>query len=348
MTTGNYTRRAVLTASAAVATTLAFPSPILAQATSPLHFLVVGDWGRRGHAYQKHVARQMGLEAARTGSKFVVSTGDNFYRLGVSSVHDSHWNESFDNIYIDHSLQTPWYPVLGNHDYGGNIYAQIERSGICPRWRMPERWHKISGAQHGRPDIDLFFIDTAVWIGKESLPFSILGSSVSRHDQYVQKQWLMQCLKDSDASFKLVFGHYPIYSIGPHGGHASLQDLDDLLIQTGVTAYVCGHDHCLYHITSQFMIPGQSQTMHYICSGGGSEELVKFTGDPSLYGCVLSGQCSDPKRLVRWQSFVDRAGFASFSLIDQHLHFKLIDRFGVVFHEQSIGSRKSVSQETST
>ena len=40
---------------------------------------------------------------------FVISTGDNFYENGLTSVDDPSFEESFSRIYIAKSLQIPWY-----------------------------------------------------------------------------------------------------------------------------------------------------------------------------------------------------------------------------------------------
>ena len=326
------TRRELLATSAALAgATTAFGQG--AAGAAPLNFLVVGDWGRDGGYHQRPVARQMALEAARSDARFVCTTGDNFYLSGVESVSDRQWATSFDAIYAYPSLQAPWYPVLGNHDYRGNVHAQIDRSARCPRWRMPDRWYRVRGAEHGRPELDLFFIDSVVWIGREDLLGRLHGSSVGSGDRARQRKWLEEELLASTAPLKLVFGHHPIYAIGTHGGRHKLRDLDRLLRRAGVTAYVSGHDHCLYHI--------RSSAMDYVCSGGGAEELKDFSGDPRISGCVIPGQCEAPDGgvLPRWLSFVDRAGFAAFSAGPDALSFRLIDRSGLVVHEQRIAAR---------
>lgn len=297
-------------------------------------FLAVGDWGRSGGDYQLHVARHMEREARRLNSQFVVSTGDNFYVKGVSTACDDKWNTAFEDIYTDSSLQRPWYPVLGNHDYGGNVWAQIERSEISPRWRMPKRWHKVSLDRRGRPHADLFFIDTIAWTGGEDFPWNVLGTSVTKKDRADHKDWLVGELLGSTAPIKLVFGHYPVFSVGEHGGKKKLDDLDRLLRKAGVTAYVNGHDHCLYHI--------RTDQMDYVGSGGGSQEMHKYTGG-SVFRCVLPLNCGaetdQVEALPKWMSYSDRAGFASFTISDTSVEFTLIDRNGTRFHNHVLGVR---------
>jgi predicted MPP superfamily phosphohydrolase len=97
----------------------------LTKENKAVHFLVVGDWGRNGQGDQQSVADWMGIAASQLNAKFVISTGDNFYCCGVASVDDPQWVSSFENVYRSHSFQIPWYVSLGNHDYQGNVQAQI-------------------------------------------------------------------------------------------------------------------------------------------------------------------------------------------------------------------------------
>lgn len=51
----------------------------------------------------------MGRVGEKFDIDFVVSTGDNFYDNGLSSEHDTAFEESFTNIYTQTSLQKQWY-----------------------------------------------------------------------------------------------------------------------------------------------------------------------------------------------------------------------------------------------
>lgn len=332
-------RRLLVGCSALLGTSLSSAALALGDDGGRHEFLVVGDWGRDGHAHQVDVAHWMGLEARRNDCAFTVSTGDNFYNLGVASCRSHRWDSSFNAIYTAPSLQHPWYPVLGNHDYGGNVQAQVDRTAIDGRWTMPARWHKVTLSAIGKPTVDLVFIDTVVWRGREKFPYSILGSRIEKDDQAAQVRWLTDALLSSTARIKIVFGHHPIYSVGKHGGAKDMVDLDDLLKRAGVTAYVCGHDHCLYHINTR--------SMDYICSGGGSQELTAFTGDPAIAGCVLTNFCSPTpdvaSELPVWRYFGGTAGFAAISVGSDDLSFRFIDRHGQSTAPQHIAARFSSS-----
>ena len=328
MTLWRPTRRELITtAPAAVAfASVSSPAQILSS-TPPLRFLVVGDWGRNGAAYQSWVAAQM---AKRPGA-FVVSTGDNFYLDGVNSVGDPQWDTSFERIYSP-SLGS-WYAVLGNHDYGGNIDAQIRRTfRRGSRWYMPDRRFDVRCTDFGRPDVHLFFLDTVAWHGKEDWFWGIWGDSTSTAAQLEQVEWLEDKLAKSDACFKIVFGHHGIFSIGAHGGKVEMRELDDVLRRYGIAAYVHGHDHCMFHIVHR--------GMNYVCSGAGSRMKPDYTGGRKP-GCVIKGFCDEPTdrqpTFPVWLSFFGKSadprydmkgGFAEFSIDDRRVSFTFVDGFG--------------------
>lgn len=301
------TRRELVTTAPLLVGAAALPGRLFAAPVSPLTFLVLGDWGRRGNPAQRTVAGLLDSKARELDSQFLVSTGDNFYNFGVGSVDDSHWRRSFEDVYSER-VKSRWYAVLGNHDYGGSIGAQIQMTDRRPGWRMCRRWWDERLVQW--PEIHLFFIDTVVWNGREGFPFKWLGSEIPKGDQAVQTQWLYDRLKASTARYKLVFGHHAIYSIGPHGGAMQLKELDDVLRAGGATAYINGHDHCLYYI--------QKAGMHYVCSGAGSNLLHQYTGG-RVGGCVIKGFCdADALKnadLPTWRFYEeDVGGFAAFTL----------------------------------
>ncbi|CAI5495238.1 unnamed protein product [Closterium sp. Naga37s-1] len=103
---------------------------------APVRFFAFGDWGRNGTFNQSLIANQMGLVGAHMHPQFVVSLGDNFLELGLPDTNAPQFAQSFTNIYTHRSLQIPWYAVLGNHDYYGNVLAQLHPAlaNRDPRW----------------------------------------------------------------------------------------------------------------------------------------------------------------------------------------------------------------------
>ena len=320
------TRRELIATAPLLLGAAALPAQLVAAGPRNLKLFVVGDWGRNGAHYQTHVAGWMHYHAMRSGCDAIVSTGDNFYDYGVASSDDRQWRTSYENIYSPELRRTPWFPIAGNHDWGGSIWAQLDRSGTGG-WHMPWLWYDIPGARFGRPDVHLFFIDTLVWKGRENRLFRLCGQAVRDEDVRQQKIWLADALRASCAPTKLVFGHHPIYSGSLDGGGMSLEDLNQVLIEARVTAYFCGHKHCLYHIAND--------DLDYICSGGGSEEREKDTRGVFQPACAAKGKCP-PARMVQ---FVGRAGFAMIDVGPAALTSTFVDRDGRLTPPQTIASR---------
>jgi acid phosphatase len=327
------TRREFMAYGSAAIALGATGSPAPAAGVTPLQFMVIGDWGRDGAFHQRQVAAAMGEFQS---SRLVVTTGDNFYQHGVSSIGDTQWDTSFERIYTD--VPQRWYAVLGNHDYGGKVEAQIAKTFHDPRWRMPDYWFDARLDAHGRPDIHMFFINTVVWRGREKFPYNWLGSSVRKADPENQREWLQNRLAQSDAPIKIVFGHHPIYSVRANGAFYGMADLDGMLFDHGVTAYVSGHDHCMYHISSPDWRGKAAGRMHYICSGAGSEmRTVRPACIP--HGLASQTACVTKKQLGPrdpfWHAFFTKSemnseldlkgGFAVFDVADEELGIRFIE-----------------------
>lgn len=276
-------RREVIVGLPALAAATA--TPAWARAADPsLAFLAVGDWGRDGGSHQRDVADQMGRAAQRIGSRFVASTGDNFYESGVQSAQDPQWKTSYENVYTAPSLQTPWYALLGNHDYKGLPQGQIDYAAASPRWRMPSRYYKVAGSEVGAAHVDLFFIDTSPLVHSYRAKVeSVIARNIAGQDVVAQLAWLDQELGRSQVPWKLVFGHHTIYSGGSeHGNTVELvAQVKPILERHGVQAYINGHEHDLQHIRV-----GQ---IDYICTGAGSD--VRPTGriDGTKFALSRSG-----------------------------------------------------------
>lgn len=309
------TRRSVVAILPLVAAASAL-SPLSARADAPvLNFLGVGDWGRHGGFHQRQVALQLGLAAQETNSRFVAALGDNFYENGVRSTDDPQWRTSFEDVYTAASLQTPWYPVLGNHDHRGAPQAQVDYTLRSRRWRMPSRYYKVEGATLGASHADLFFLDTTPLVERHR--------GWSRDDEQAangqgatdQLAWLDAALGASRAPWKLVFGHHTIYSGGSlHGNTAELvRDLKPLLERHGVQVYINGHEHDLQHI--------QVGAVDYVCTGAGSE--VRPTG-----------------RIAGTRFSLSRSGFAVFRLSPENLELEFRDFQGASVYRTSLARER--------
>ncbi len=301
-------RREVLSGLAATAGLAAMPAT--AATADQVSFLVIGDWGRRGTNHQRDVAVQMDKAAAEYGTRFTVSVGDNFYDDGVQSTSDTHWRESFEDIYSGNHLQSPWYVALGNHDYRGLPQAQVDYTSKSGRWRMPSRYFKVAGADIGFPAADLFIIDTSPLVAKYG-DSTKTADEVHSQDPKAQLAWLDHELGASTADTKLVFGHHTMFSGGSgHGDTAEIiANVLPILKQHGVKAYINGHDHDLQHI--------QRDGLDIICTGAGSEVR--------------------PVREVPGTRFcASQSGFSILTLTPSSMHLEFRDYLGQTLYSAAI------------
>lgn len=235
-------------------------------------FLVFGDWGRFGDDHQLQVAEQMTKTARQVHADFFVNVGDNFYPKGVASVQDPHWQYSLEEIYKDFSLQKEWYSILGNHDYMGNVDAQVAYTDISRRWVMPARYFnkQIRLKDGSGKGIKFTFIDTNPLI-PEFYTNPEYGPNVRATDSTAQKAWIKQSISELNTpqDWNIVVGHHPMFtgSKSRREGYDTRRirnSLNALFIEHKVDAFISGHDHSLQHLK-------QEGGVHQFVSGSASE-----------------------------------------------------------------------------
>jgi acid phosphatase len=236
-----------------------------------VRFLVVGDWGT-GASFQKRVAAAMASRADSTKPAFILSMGDNIYNSGVSSVDDPQWKTKFEDIYTAPSLQLPWYAILGNHDYRGNVQAQIDYSRRNPRWNMPARYYTLVKQIDPLTSVEFFMIDT-----------DPMNRGVTAEIDE-QKVWLKRRLDSSKAHWKIAIGHHMIRS---HGGYGDqdymIRHIKPLLDSAHVDLYMCGHDHDLQYLKAP------EDAFYCLISGAGGEGRVTSYGANTIFAATNGG-----------------------------------------------------------
>lgn len=225
--------------------------------------MIIGDWGRKGSGFQQEVADQMAIQAAIDSSRFVLSTGDNFYNDGVKSIDDEHWQLSFEDVYTQNALSVRWYISLGNHDYKGNVEAQISYGKQNPRWYLPTKYYKEEFTLADSSKALFIFLDTT------PLNDNILDQveiSQAKTEPAHQLKWLDDTLTHTQAAWKIVIGHHPLFSVGEkhQNNRTMIGNLRSILERHKVQAYFSGHAHSLQHL-----IP--SGHVNYFISGSGSK-----------------------------------------------------------------------------
>lgn len=278
-----------------------------------LHFLVVGDWGQ-GNKRQRDVAAQMAVIAEKVGVDFIITTGDNFYPSGVTSERDPLWTSVFEKVYGAPSLQVPWYPVLGNHDYGGDPDAQVRYSEKSKRWKMPSRFYQntVPLQDDTTRKVMFVFIDTTPLIRSNYGR----GMAVTGQDTTAQLNWIKNTLSNvsADVKWTFVIGHHPVYTAGERRDNLETfearQVLQPLFERYDVSAYLAGHEHNLQHLTG-------ADGLQQFISGGGSEarRIKPFA----------------PRRFTRAAS-----GFILFSVLETKAVVQIINRQGKILYRYHI------------
>jgi tartrate-resistant acid phosphatase type 5 len=244
-------------------------------------FLVMGDWGKYGQQYQRPVATQMASKAAQHHARFVITTGDNFYPSGVTGTTDAHWQNSFENVYHNNALAIPWYPVLGNHDYGSNPQAEVNYSFTSERWQMPSRYYTVRKKIDAAHAVLFTFTDTSPFV---TAYYNGGMSDLRFQDTAAQLNWLRQTLSSSTDTWKVVVGHHPVFSTGPHGNTQELLErFRPVFQQTHTDIYLAGHDHSLQYIRQS------NQEPHYLVSGGGSEATTVAGSANTIFAKATPG-----------------------------------------------------------
>lgn len=231
-----------------------------------VRFVAMGDYGA-----QTRLRDDMAQVIWRLRGQIdaVFGLGDNFYEYGVSSVTDPLWKD-WEESFRPH---VPWYVVLGNHDYLGSVRAQVDYTHTQKYWKMPSPFYDSCFFFEGgkRDDgVHVFFLDTFTLAPRHSEAYSLAMGMTRRQwsslkmNRREQLVWLDYELGRSRLTWRVVMGHYPVFSNGSHGDNDELiVCLLPILKRHRVDLYICGHDHNIAQTVHQ--------ETHFIVSGTGSK-----------------------------------------------------------------------------
>jgi tartrate-resistant acid phosphatase type 5 len=232
-----------------------------------VRFVVLGDVGE-GNEDQYQVADAIVSVCEQRGCDWAMLTGDNFYDSGVNGVNDPQWQEKFELPYMD--IDFPIYAVLGNHDYGGEGLGvdfdtkkadyQVQYTNYSRLWRMPAKYYKWT-----QDHAEFWGLDT-----NQVMTDPLNGNSDKQRD------WLIQTVNASTATWKIAFGHHPYLSNGEHGNAGDYENLEGFplpfvagkkvkefvedAICGRIDVYICGHDHTMQWLEAkcgtEFIVAG--------------------------------------------------------------------------------------------
>lgn len=226
------------------------PPPVfeVTPANRSIHVVALGDFGT-GSPQQMQVANVMKQLEAKQPFDFGVTLGDNFYPNGVSAPDDPQWKSKWEDVYDPVGI--PFYATLGNHDYmrSDGPAAEILHAQLSKSWKMPATHYTFTAGP-----VQFFAIDTI------ELSDSILPNK--------EMAWLDAEIAKSHAQWKVVYGHYQIYS-ATRGDERNLIDRLLPILRKRVDVYLCGHDHNLQELKPE-------DGVHFFVSGGGGAGAYPF------------------------------------------------------------------------
>jgi tartrate-resistant acid phosphatase type 5 len=223
-------------------------------ASASIRVLAISDFGAGPEGQQ--LAADSILKYHRTRPfDFGLTLGDNYQDDGAHSPTDSRWHDYWGRWYPQ--LGIPFYVTLGNHDWRSpdGPAAEILFSQKNPEWRLPALYYTFTAGP-----VQFFAMNT------------VLLSEA-------QLVWLREELEKSTARWKIVYGHYHVYSALRGDNDDLIKRLLPILEANHVDLYLCGHEHLFQHLKPeggvQFFVNG---------AAGGEGRSVR----QQAYGRVLS------------------------------------------------------------
>ena len=196
----------------------------------PIRFVYFGD---AQNGLRSHLPRVLRAAFAHTpDADFFLHAGDLVNRAS----RDLEWGEWFDAGDFIHSM-VPTVPVAGNHEYAALGFGDVRSARTLsilwrPQFTLPEAptlpadLQEAAYVLHYSDDLDVFVLST------------------QHPDIATQAQWLDEALSKSDAHWRIVAMHHPIFSSGKD---RDSPDRRALLLpvfrEHGVDLVLQGHDH---------------------------------------------------------------------------------------------------------
>ena len=205
---------------------------------------------------------------------FATMLGDNIYPNGATLGADGRDDAGrFEAIFarpfgrfVELGPDFRIYSVLGNHDWKtsrAGAMAQVDYLGRTPPFYIDGITYRVKPAA-ARGEVELFVIDTTVMLAGQIVYEDALADDASElrptrredPDPWVKPKtrverdmaaWLERSLAESDARWKIVIGHHPLWS-SAGSKYEQARVLRGLILPAlcrYADAYLAGHDHTL-------------------------------------------------------------------------------------------------------
>lgn len=221
----------------------------------PFNFVAIGDSRNRHDVHAEIVSKIM-----EKTPRFVINSGD----LVANGRSLSDW-EAFFKVNNEIMKNTPYYPVLGNHEKDSPYYYNF--------FNLPnnERYYYFNVGDA------LFIVLDSEGLRTTMPPYV----SENKEDQFwyntsveylkVQKKWLEDVLNlHQEAGFIFIFQHQPLYSVKKSRVADSKlvrEFWGDIFARHGVQVFLNGHDHHYHHAIDD--------GVHFITAAGAGAPLYK-------------------------------------------------------------------------
>lgn len=288
--------------------------PIISADGPGVRFVTLGDQGT-GSIAQYVVAEAIATKCATYRCDFALLLGDNIYPTGVTSATDPQFASKFKLPYANVDL--PFYVSLGNHDYGSGVDFskgpfQVEYGVGNPKWMMPSPGEYYAFAKTATQGSALFMA-----LSTHLIIFDA-PNSIANQGAYFDAQ-----IAGSTEAWKVVYGHHPFISNGPHGNAgnydgnpgsgALLRDFYLNHMCGKVDLFLGGHDHNMQLLPGPVDCPGT-----FVVAGAGGAALYPLSS-------------INPKRFQ-----VSRHGFAYVSLTDTTLQIEFYNKAGKLLYAHQL------------
>jgi len=223
-------------------------------ASAPIRVLAISDFGT-GDEEQRLPADTMLKYHRAHPFDFGITLGDNYQDDGAHSPTDPRWQEYWASHYPQ--LGIPFYVSLGNHDWGSpdGPAAEILYSQKSGAWRLPAPYYTFTAGS-----VQFFTLNTVLMSEAQLL-------------------WLRGELEKSTAKWKVVYGHYHVFSALRGDNDELIKRLLPILEQNHVDLYLCGHEHLFQHLKPEggvhFFVNG--------AAGGGGRAVHEQAYDRLLF-----------------------------------------------------------------
>jgi calcineurin-like phosphoesterase family protein len=202
---------------------------------APFNFVAIGDTRNRHNIHKKIINQVM-----KKNPRFIVNSGD----LVANGRSMSDW-ESFFEVNHEFMRNTPYYPVLGNHEKDSPYYYDFFDL------TNNERYYYFTVG-------DALFVVLDSEGLRNPMPAFISEDKEDQfwHDSGIeylnkQKEWFENVLNlNKEAGFVFVFQHLPLYSVKKsrvEESKAARKFWGDIFERHGVQVFLNGHDHHYHH-----------------------------------------------------------------------------------------------------